>query len=74
MNLPSRFAEFLGVSRRTHARRWTPEVIARLGVDPDGRIARDMGLTNAAVRQKRLKLGIRRAVPPHRPARRQNGS
>jgi hypothetical protein len=37
---------------------WTPEVLARLGREPDQDIARDIGLSPSGVRRKRLILGI----------------
>jgi hypothetical protein len=38
--------------------RWTPEVLARLGKEPDAHIARDLGLTPCGVAVKRYALGI----------------
>lgn len=64
----SRLREEFGVDmHEVRARRWTPAVIARLGVDTDCQIARELGITGSAVRHRRLALGIARAVPPHRP-------
>lgn len=40
-------------------RRWPPEVVARLGKEPDAAIARDLGLVPTAVGFKRRSLGIR---------------
>lgn len=37
---------------------WPPEVIARMGVDSDPAIARDMGVTTKTVRTERQRLGI----------------
>ena len=38
--------------------RWTPAAVARLGREPDRHIARDLGITPAAVHGKRERLGI----------------
>jgi hypothetical protein len=38
--------------------RWRPETIARLGKEPDARIAEDLGIRKTAVSQKRRSLGI----------------
>jgi hypothetical protein len=38
--------------------RWTPEVLARLGREPDTVIARELGVTTASVLSKRRTLGI----------------
>ena len=47
-------------------RRWTPQMLARLGREPDAAIARDMGLFPSAVGWKRRDLGIRAFSPKHR--------
>jgi hypothetical protein len=41
--------------------KWTPAVIARMGVDQDTAIARDLGCSISAVSQERNKRGIARA-------------
>jgi hypothetical protein len=46
----------LGISSRK--RPWTPEVIARLGKEPDQDIARDLGFALRSVQAKRQMLGI----------------
>lgn len=38
--------------------RWTPERRARLGKEPDARLAQEMGLTPGAISDKRRRLGI----------------
>jgi hypothetical protein len=48
-----------------HARRWSVEDLARLGQEPDARIAPDVGLSASRVRSKRQALGI----APFRPRR-----
>ncbi len=53
----------LGIQR---FRRWTPELIARLGHEPDSRIARELGISATSVHKKRWRHGI----PPFQ-ARRQ---
>jgi hypothetical protein len=40
---------------------WTPDVIARLGVDTDTRISRELGVSISAVSQRRRALGIQRS-------------
>jgi hypothetical protein len=40
---------------------WTPETLARLGVDTDSKIAKDLGLSISAVSQRRRALGIQRS-------------
>ncbi len=52
------------------AERWTPEVIARLGVDNDKTIARSLRLSPSAVAQKRRRLGIPRSPASRLNARR----
>ena len=47
-------------------RRWTPEMVARLGREPDPDIARDMGLVPTAVGWKRRSMGIRAFNSKHR--------
>jgi hypothetical protein len=47
-------------------RRWTPEMVARLGREPDADIACDMGLVPAAVGWKRRSMGIRAFNSKHR--------
>lgn len=55
---------------RSHVARWTPELDARLGKEPDATIADDMGITRKAVSYRRRVLGIpasfdrTRNVPP----------
>jgi lambda repressor-like predicted transcriptional regulator len=41
--------------------RWTPDIIARLGVESDTTIARELGVSIAAVGQARKRLGIARS-------------
>ncbi len=40
--------------------RWTPEVIARLSLESDAHLARELGMDHSTVRAKRRSLGIRR--------------
>jgi len=47
----------LGI-RAPYRRRWTPELVARLGREPDPRIAADLGVTPGAIWDKRRQLGI----------------
>jgi len=46
---------------------WTPELIRRLGTVPDAVIAKEMGLTRAAVAAHRTRLGILPCHPPASP-------
>lgn len=43
---------------RSYVSRWTPELEARLGIDPDAVIADAMGITRKAVSYRRRVLGI----------------
>ena len=68
------FRERRGIARRkskpgTRPTRqpWTPERVRRLGTVPDETIAKEMGLTRAAVAAHRTRLGI---LPCHPPPRR----
>jgi len=45
----------LGIER---PRRWTPELVARLGREPDLRLARELGISDSSVRKKRERYGI----------------
>lgn len=47
-----------GVSPPARDWRWTPEVVARLGNEPDSRIAEDLGVTAGAVGYMRRRLGV----------------
>lgn len=53
----------LGIQR---FRRWTPELVARLGHEPDARIARELGISVTSVHKKRWRHGI----PPFQAKRR----
>ena len=71
------FRERRGIARRrskpgTRPTRqpWTPERVRRLGTVPDETIAKEMGLTRAAVAAHRTRLGILPCHPPARPSRR----
>ncbi|HWM94150.1 MAG TPA: hypothetical protein VN493_25560 [Thermoanaerobaculia bacterium] len=45
----------LGIER---PRRWTPELVARLGREPDRKIARELGIADSVVNKKRRRHGI----------------
>lgn len=53
----------LGIER---PRRWTPELVARLGREPDRKIARELGIAETSVHKKRRRHGI----PPFQAKRR----
>jgi len=53
----------LGIER---PRRWTPELVARLGREPDRQIARELGIAESVVNKKRRRHGI----PPFQEKRR----
>jgi DNA-binding CsgD family transcriptional regulator len=53
----------LGIER---PRRWTPELVARLGSEPDRKIARELGIAETSVHKKRRRHGI----PPFQAKRR----
>jgi len=47
-----------GVEPPRRDRRWTPELDARLGKDPDSQLAEELGVAPSTVRHRRLRLGI----------------
>jgi hypothetical protein len=49
-----------------HVQRWTKAMLARLGKEPDTKIARAMGVTSPAVRARRRSLEIARWSAPER--------
>ncbi len=55
----------LGVPPPPRRSRWTPQLVRRLGREPDETIARELGISAHSVRLKRCAMGLRRR--PWRP-------
>jgi len=54
----AKFQKALGTRKRPSELRYSPEVVARMGKEPDYVIAADLGVSDSAVRLKRHELGI----------------